>query len=124
MPSPGYPHQHKSCSIKVLGHEGSVAPPRAPRMDVNLNRRREASPGVGRVMADNPAILQPDFFYLSRETKNLMLKKVVNSLEETSLQPACLNNNDSSPLHKIPYVPGIRSKHFIISFHPPNNHLS
>lgn len=81
----GYFYQYKFCFIKVFGYEGFVVLFRVSRMDVNLNRRREVSLGVGRVMVDNFVILQLDFFYLFREIKNFMLKKVVNSLEEISL---------------------------------------
>lgn len=69
MPSPGVPHQHKSCSIKVLGLEGTVAPPRASRVDVTLTRREAGSP-VGGVIATDSSTLWPNSFYLAREAKN------------------------------------------------------
>ena len=67
MPSP---HQHRSCSIKVLGLEVTVVSSRAPRVDVTLTRREAVSP-VGKFIAtDSATLLWSDFFYLARETKN------------------------------------------------------
>ena len=65
-------HQHKSCSIKVPDLEGAVAAPRASRVAAAFNgREKQARQSEGNVIATNSAAIQPDSFYLARETKNL-----------------------------------------------------